>query len=39
MSNNGVALLDDVVRKYGVAKNFPPQVREGATTECSILRS
>lgn len=24
--SNGVALLDDVVRKYGVAKSFPPQV-------------
>lgn len=39
MSNNGVALLDDTVRKYGVTKNFPPQVREAAATERSILRS
>lgn len=37
--SNGVALLDDVVRKYGVAKNFPPQVRCEAAAQHSLLRN
>lgn len=27
MGSNGVGLHDDVLRKYGVGRNFPPQVR------------